>query len=252
MLNIRRGQSVLPMVTDHNSRQLTPGVSWYVPIIVAEGVQVVHVDLRANPARESLAMKLLDDGERQRCVRYLPGPRRHFVLCRAALRSILCSYLDCSNSRLTFPVTEFQKPLAFVGDEVAAISFNVSHSGEHGLIAISLSGRVGVDVEEVAPKRHLQSLIESVMGPDEQRELAQLAESRKLRQFFRLWTCKEALIKALGTGFSTDISGFQVPANMRAGDSSAIFRFPHLPQDAWQLEDISSEAFVAALAREIN
>ena len=88
------------------------------------------------------------------------------------------------------------------------------------------------------------------MGHEEQAELDRLDETSRLRQFFRLWTFKEALIKALGTGFSTDISQFQVPVNIRAGETTGYFRFPHLPSVNWRLEDLSTGDFVAALAYE--
>ena len=70
------------------------------------------------------------------------------------------------------------------------------------------------------------------MGPEEQAELAALQGADRLRLFYRLWTFKEALIKALGTGFSTDISRFQVPAAMRQGDAVGAFKFTHLPSVA--------------------
>ena len=213
---------------------------------------MLYVDLRADSARESRAMEILNDSERQRGSRYLPDPGRRFVLCRAALRSLLCAYLDCTNEALTFPVTEFDKPVAQTDGIWTFTGFNVSHSGDNGLIAISPSRRIGVDIEEVAPRRHLVSLIESVMGPQEREELGQLDEAPRLRQFFRLWTFKEALIKALGTGFSTDISGFQIPVNVRAGESTGYFRFPHLPSVTWRLEDLSTPDFAAALAYETN
>ena len=133
----------------------------------------------------------------------------------------------------------------------ASVSFSVSHSGQQGLIARARAGKLGVDVEEIVPKRRLDSLIEAVMGPDERRELGELESGAKLRQFFRLWTCKEALVKALGTGFSTDISAVQVPANIRRGETSGVFRFPHLAHRRLAAEDISSEGFAAALASEM-
>ena len=128
------------------------GVDWLSPFADSAGGTVLHVDLRTDPAREALALEILDDSERLRCSRYLPDPRRRFILCRAALRSLLCVYLGCPNEGLSFPVTEFDKPVAQTGGKATFTGFNVSHSGDHGLIAISPSRRIGVDVEEVAPQ----------------------------------------------------------------------------------------------------
>lgn len=61
-------------------------------------VSVLHVDLTPCVAREKRAMAWLDQQEQARCRRYLfPRPRREFVLCRAALRAILCGELGCGN-----------------------------------------------------------------------------------------------------------------------------------------------------------
>ena len=132
------------------------------------------------------------------------------------------------------------------------VSFNVSHSGDHGLIALAQGGRLGVDLEEVVPKRHLDGLIEVTMGLEEQAELAAAQGPEKLRRFYRYWTFKEALIKALGTGFSTDIARFQLPPDLRRGETTGVFRFPHLPSVAWRLEDIGGADFAAALAYELQ
>lgn len=214
-------------------------------------ITIVRVDLSVDSAREGVALGWLDSAERLRLKNYLPEPRRHFVLCRAALRGILCRELGCRNGELTFGEGTYGKPFAEVNGLPAAVSFSVSHSGQYGLIAYAPGGRLGVDVEQVVPKRHLDSLIEAVMGPDERRELGEMRGQARLHQFFRLWTCKEALVKALGTGFSTDISGFQVPGNIRRGDGAGLFRFPYGPDVTWRLEELSGEGFAAALATEV-
>ncbi len=224
---------------------------WWSPLLVSGEITIVQVDLSADAAREKFAVGWLDEAEFLRCQRYLAEPRRQFVLCRAALRVILCEELGCRNGELSFREGEHGKPFAEVNGRPAALSFSVSHSGQYGLIAHAPRGRLGVDVEQLVPKRHLNSLIHAVMGPDEQRELGEMAEPARLHQFFRLWTCKEALVKALGTGFSTDISSFQAPPNIRQGEVEGVFRFPHLPEPAWRLQDISGEGFVAALAWEL-
>ena len=134
----------------------------------------------------------------------------------------------------------------------APISFNVSHSGEHGLIAFAEQGRLGVDVEERSAQRNLDGLIRTVLGPAEQAELEMACGNHKLHLFFNLWTIKEALIKALGTGLSLDMSRFEVPSAMRRGETTSMFQFPHLPTFRWRLENLGNEHFAAALAHELD
>ena len=224
---------------------------WWSAYVRVGGVAIAHADLRPDQSREAEALARMDPEERRQWLKYLPGPRRRFTLCRAALRAILCGRLDCRNEHLSFGNSKYGKPFAMVGGVKSQLSFNVSHSGNHGLIAVAPRGRLGIDLEERVPKRNLDGLVEAVMGPDEQAELASLRGLDRLRLFYRLWTFKEAVIKALGTGFSTDISRFQVPHNLRRGDKTGSFRFPHLPSVAWGLEDIGNEEFAAALAYEL-
>ena len=224
---------------------------WWRPFTQFDGVAVVHVDLVPHEANESAAWAWLDAEERRRARRFQHvGARRRYVLCRASLRSLLCSALDCDNQRLTFDTAEHGKPFATVDGRPAPASFNVSHSGRHGLIALASSGRVGVDVEERVPQRNLDTLVEAVFGPSERADVAAASGSRKLRLFLDLWTMKEALCKALGTGLSMDVASFEIPRAMREGAASGVFTFPQLPDVAWKIENIGTEHFAAAVAYE--
>lgn len=214
-------------------------------------VTVAHVDLTPCTEREIEARGWLDEPERERWGRYLAdGPRRRFALCRAALRAILCNRLGCRNEHLTFGASRHGKPFARVRGEPAPVSFNVSHSGEHGLIAFAPDGRLGVDVEERVARRDLDVLIEAVLGPDEQAEVRSAEGRRKIHLFFGLWTAKEALIKAQGQGLAFDMSRFEIPLAMRRGAKTSPFRFPEAPTIRWRLVDLSDERFAAAVAYE--
>ena len=225
--------------------------AWWRPYITSESVYVSHVDLRPEPVHEAAALALLDQVERSQRRKYLAGPGRRFSLCRAALRSILCALIGCRNDELSFGVSSHGKPFALLRGVRCAVSFNVSHSGDNGLIAFSNGGaRVGVDLEERVAKQNLGALIEAVMGPEEQAQLALLQGPERLRLFYHIWTCKEALIKALGTRFATDVSQFQIPLDCLSSNERYTFRFPHVPCVSWALEDISNDKFAAALAWE--
>ena len=195
----------------------------------------------------------MNEEERARWKRYrLDRPRREFALCRAALRALLCRRLGCANGDLTFEEGEHGKPSAVVRGQPASVSFNVSHSGRHGLIALAGRGRLGVDVEPRSARRNLDVLIGETLTPAEQSRLASVGATRRRQLFFRLWTMKEALVKALGTGFQLHISEIEIPAPMRNGQRLCEFRFPHLPEVRWRLENLGSPEFAAAIAHEIS
>lgn len=213
----------------------------------------MHVDLTPHENREAAAFARLDDAERSRSDRFQHAPaRRHFVLCRAALRSLLCTQLGCGNERLSFGAAEGGKPFALVDGRPVDAGFNVSHSGRHGLIALAPGGRVGVDVEECVARRDFDRLIEAVFGPNERADLAAVAGPERIRLFFRFWTLKEAVVKALGAGLSLDVSGFEVPAPMRAGTARCVFRIPDAPEVSWRLDSLCNERFAAAAAQEVD
>ena len=215
-------------------------------------MRVLHVDLASDGAREAEALEWLDGDERNRWSRFQHEPaRRHFVLCRAALRATLCEHLRCGNEQLSFGTAEGGKPYALADGLPLPVAFNVTHSGEHGLIALAPAGRVGVDAEDYVPHRKLDELAEAVFGPNERADLAATAGDDRIRLFFRLWTFKEAVTKAHGTGLSLDVSGFEIPASMRAGAARCVLRIPDAPETAWQLDSLSNERFAAAVAQEV-
>lgn len=229
-----------------------PVETWWRPFRTVGPVTVVHVDLSPRAAQEAHALTLLSRQERDRWRRFqYPGPQRRYSLCRSALRSILCRQLGCKNAELDFATSRHGKPFALVGEAPAPVSFNVSHSGQHGLIALAPRGRLGVDVEERVTHRNLELLVDSVFGQEEQAQIALARGQERIRLFFRIWTIKEALIKAHGVGFALDPSTFEAPAAMRRGVAEATCRLPDLPKVTWLVRDLGDERFAAAFAHEL-
>ena len=225
------------------------GDVWWRPWHESADSQILHVDLRPDRKREERAFAILDDHERARCNRFaVRGAKRQYALCRAALRINLCKRLGCANRELSFGTLEHGKPFAKLNGAPSDASFNVSHSGGHGLIAFADRDGLGVDLELRLPGRDFDGIGSSVYGPAERRALSAAGEREKIDLFYRLWSLKEALIKALGTGFSLSPTRFEVPRPMLEGERTAVFRFPHLPSDPFWLEDLGEDRFSAACA----
>ena len=230
-----------------------PDDPWWSPWRKFEGLLILHVDLRPDQEREARAVDLLDDAERRRWDRFLVHrAARQYSLCRAALRVNLCERLGCANRELSFGYLQHGKPFAKVNGTPSPISFNVSHSGMHGLIGFAKHDDLGVDLEERALDRDFDGIASGVYGPVERRALSAAAGSEKADLFYRLWSLKEALIKALGTGFSLSPARFEVPRPMLDGERSGDFRFPHAPSDRWRLVDLGEPRFAAAMAHRVT
>jgi phosphopantetheinyl transferase len=73
--------------------------------------------------------------------------------------------------------------------------FNISHGGDWVIAGLSWSGRIGVDVENERPPVFWQQIAEAFLTP------AELTASTS-DDFLKIWTAKEAGLKAHGAGFS--------------------------------------------------
>jgi 4'-phosphopantetheinyl transferase len=162
-----------------------------------------------NPIWDMFSSVLSDD-ERARAARFAtPQLQQHFRRCRSALRMVLARYLNRPASELVFNYGEFGKP------ELAEhrLQFNLSHSKDQGLVAIS-SHTVGVDLEFIKPPgSDLPGLIDMVCHENEKLRLSGLPETDKLAAFYRLWSRKEAYCKMRGAGLQISLPGLHfVPA----------------------------------------
>ena len=211
------------------------------------GVWVHRVDLRRDHTLEAACLALLDEGERARAARFaVDEPRRQFVLTRGALRLLLARHLARPAPALAFAQGQHGKPFVVVDGAPAPIEFNVSHSAGRGLIAIARSP-VGVDIEFLGREADFCLVAKGVLTAAEQAALQQRAGAAHALLFYRLWTQKEALIKAKGTGFACPPRGFAVPEALVAGARSAPFTFPG-ETAGWLLTDLSEGDYAAALA----
>ena len=228
------------------------GSEWWRPYDDIDHVSVVYVDLSKDLQTDTRALGWLDEEERTRAQRLkVARARTAFVRCRAALRANLCNRIGCQNPDLTFVASEGGKPAALVQGERLDYEFNVSHSFDHGLLAFAREGRLGVDVEDRNRRRDVSREIRKVFSEEEQQLLLSASGKELVELFFRLWTVKEALIKATGDGFRLKTSLFSAPDSLLQGQRKASFRFGHLPQVEWTLVNLECDKFAGAFAHEV-
>ena len=179
----------------------------------------VHVCYQATEAFDdaavAAAVSLLSDEERAQYGRFhFPRDARDYAAAHALLRRTLSQFGDRPPDRWRFDKTTEGKPF-LVDPGAFRISFSLSHA--HGMVAcaVTTAGDVGVDVECIDRDVNTGGIAARFFAPAEATNLQQLdGEARRCR-FFDLWTLKEALVKALGTGLATSLPSlaFTVDAN---------------------------------------
>jgi 4'-phosphopantetheinyl transferase len=169
----------------------------------------------------------LSPDERARAAKLrTPELAHRFVAGRAFLRRTLAAYLGCAPEAVGFTYNPYGRP----GLTDAPFDFNLSHSGATALLAVA-QGTVGVDVEHPDPDAELVEIGRQVMSPAELAAFEALPAARREAAFYALWTAKEAVIKALGTGFSRDArtlhTGWAPPLSL--SDAGRTFHVRAIP-----------------------
>jgi len=120
---------------------------------------------------------------------------------RGVLRALLGRYLDLEPALLRFSRAEHGKPMLEVSG-TRTLHFNMSHSGEIALYALSPDREVGVDVEVARRPIDELGIAARVLGDAEVRRLSALDGEARTREFLRAWTSHEAEVKCRGTGLA--------------------------------------------------
>ncbi len=156
--------------------------------------------------------------ERARADRFhFDRDRRRFTVARATLRVLLAERLGAGDPRRVEIKADANGKPYLEGE--TELHFNVAHSGEWALYAFSTSAEVGVDFEVLAHRDRVADVEASIAYPDERVGLDSV-EDRALG-LLRLWTAKEAFLKALGTGLQIEPSRLRVPISTLGGDAGA-------------------------------
>jgi 4'-phosphopantetheinyl transferase len=155
----------------------------------------------------SLYQSLRTD-ERDRASRFkVPLPGRRFVIGRAFLRLALSRYLQIKPYDLQFETSAYGKP-ALAGN--SDLRFNLSHSEDLAVVAITSERQIGVDVERVRDDVDARELSDRFFSEQEAEWVRSNPGSELIQRFFTCWTAKEAYVKASGEGLSLPLKNFSV------------------------------------------
>lgn len=158
----------------------------------------------------------LSSEERERAARFRqPQDRANFITTRACLRQLLARYLKCSAAELVFQNNAHGKP-ELCGRLAEKIHFNVSHSGDHCLLAFAEKGAVGVDIEHWREHVEYDEIAKRFFTDEEFSWIMSVPEkAQQSERFYACWTLKEAYLKATGTGLSGSLKSLSVLPALR-------------------------------------
>jgi len=207
-------------------------------------VHVWRVDLERPEAVLEKFWSTLEPYEIERANRFhFEKHRRGFVVGRGFLREVVSRYLKSEAASLRFSYGAFGKP-ALDGD--SRLQFNMSHSHEVALLAITEGREVGVDVEHVRTDFASDEIARRFFSVCEVDVFNALATEDQVAAFFRCWTRKEAYIKAIGRGLSQALDAFDV--TLAPGEPPALLRASESDPARWTMRDLEvGEEYAAAL-----
>lgn len=133
--------------------------------------------------------------------------RNRYIITRALLRKTLATYLSCDAAEIHFTKGEHGKP--YLQDNPTQLQFNVSHSHDAAIFAFAHHAEIGVDIEKMEEEFD-EAVAERFFSLDEYAQLKALPSAQKNEAFYRFWSGKEAVIKALGKGLYAPLKEFSL------------------------------------------
>lgn len=212
-------------------------------------VDVWWVPLDTPPDRVHTLEAILSAGERERAARFRSEQlRTRYCVAHGALRQILALDMGVDPADIRFETGPFGKPALAPEIGPGRPHFNLAHSEELALVAISRCGPVGIDVERCRAGIDVAALAEQCLHPGEARRILSLPHSQQARAFLTCWTRKEAYLKATGHGLSAPLDSFEV--TVHPDEAPRLLSPARAPTEKarWRLVDLGDKDWAATLA----
>lgn len=173
-----------------------------VPTPTDDQISIAFIPLDESGSNWEKFAAPLPPEEQERTRRFhFDADRLRFAKCRHILRATVAPWLGCEPAELALRFGPHGKPYL---DHDTDLQFNLSHTRGAALLAFARGAEIGIDIENITRHTDLDGVARKVFTEREQATLSPLEAESKSRQFFRLWTAKEAFLKATGRGLSLD------------------------------------------------
>jgi 4'-phosphopantetheinyl transferase len=212
----------------------------------------VHVwAVRSLPGRDCLSSlrEALSSDELQRAAAFrFEKHKSDYIAARGLLRTILGKYIGRPAEALEFRYGPQGKP--YLRDvENCKLQFNLSHSENCAVYAVTLDREVGIDVERIRELPDMDSIARRFFSQAEVADLQAVSSELRAESFYNCWTRKEAYIKAVGSGLSLPLDRFRV--SLLPGQAAALLDLQDGADSAsgWSMHELRPwDEFVGTLA----
>lgn len=155
--------------------------------------------------------ELLTEEEKKRANNYkFPKHRDAFITSRGYLRKILSKYLQIPPQIIEFAYTAKGKPYLV---NYPQLQFNLSHSQDLIVYAITYNRPIGIDVEYLRTFPDAVTIAQRFFSPQEAEFISNCTKNTQSLAFFQGWTSKEAILKATGAGIGGGLASVIVELN---------------------------------------
>ncbi len=218
---------------------------WALPsrqiLLEPESVHIWRAPLTLPAEKREPLEALLSTEERDQCMRLVRGADRlRCAASRGSLRTVLAKYLGEDPRALSFTkATSGKRSLEGANPP---LQFNISNSGDLGLIAVTRRLRVGIDIERIKDVPNWEGVLNDFFSQEETTFVRSHRGKGRTRAFFLLWTRREAAAKALGIGLFDCFARVVLPAPGHAPSGFSV-RLPDPdspagPTREWWLRDL--------------
>ncbi len=199
-----------------------------------------------DAAQLAVLADLLEARERARAARLPEGPvRRDFIAAHALVRLVLSRHRPARSPRAwRFEIAPHGKPSPV---DAAGLAFNLSHA--EGLVAVGVGEdmEVGVDVEPLAAAGKMERAAPVFCAPQERVALSRMEAAERSAVLLALWTIKESLLKAMGSGFTLSPQSISCAlAPLQLVDGPWVAPAPHAFVASLAPEGVAPEGFQVA------
>ena len=205
--------------------------------LTATDLHIWCASLEGSLDERSHFLSMLSPTEKARADRfYFERDRSRYIFGRGILRTLLGGYLGMEEHKINITYDQDGKPAVESSFRDKTLQFNLSHSNVWAVYIFGLDRLVGIDIEHIRPLQDADDFAERFYSPRERELINSLSGDKKWDAFYKLWTCKEAFLKAKGTGLTVPINHAEISLSAD-GSARLVFVAGHSkPAALWRIE----------------